>query len=732
LVTFVCFAIIFCTAGIYLRSWRLQFEIQQLKDFMLIGNQPDTACEGAEAGEWVYGAFENFMGCDARQREDFTHSDKEIFDQCIATHEYEREKYCTRGREVRLFVFNVTNPQDVVEGLTPRIEEVGRKGDGGPFVFYQDCKTFDTNFGPKEVEFSEYCYYTYKYPSTEADDLRQEVVTVNVGLLEAIGNSKDNIDYIIPVVWGTLALDVLNATTTTAEDYIRGQLLSFSWPNDFGAHFLNHFSPEAEKAGFQARDNAKSLFEMVLDPLQEFCHINGTEYNRNQCISMANTLAIYARRYYESYQTYVISPYGLRYKEGAGLFVRAHIGDVLGYYTGHDDPLSAFLYPKKISWDAVRSRTQVEVSAAVRAGMADSQNGILNAGPLGRSRMVTNTVENLGAYTLFEGRQFITEFDFKGCRPLAANGQVVVPPDGPYPPQCNGGEPQQVTGSRGAQMKPRIWSLQPGVESEDHVYVFSKTLLRPLKYTAIDTVELTANNNAIVTAKRFELTSDGLKDARMDFNCEEIYKRMSEAGVLNRGSDCDLHQGMFDLSERSRKIPFAWSLPHFYLVESNDSTQHPRQNLLGFVTPTGPRYRNMIVVEAESGRVLQSMFKEQISVKLPQASKNYFFTKHKQVIIPLYWKFDTKNATTIERELLAGFQGSFSGLNAGFIAFSVLGGVSLVAALIFGMFLYRQSSIQTVEEKRKKIRAELEAAAPAKAEGDEDEDERLNAEGDFM
>jgi len=205
LVTFVCFAIIFCTAGIYLRSWRLQFEIQQLKDFMLIGNQPDTACEGAEAGEWVYGAFENFMGCDARQREDFTHSDKEIYDQCIATHEYEREKYCSRGREVRLFVFNVTNPQDVVEGLTPRIEEVGRKGDGGPFVFYEDCKTFDTNFGPKEVEFSEYCYYTYKYPSTEADDLRQEVVTVNVGLLEAIGNSRENIDYIIPVVWGTLA-----------------------------------------------------------------------------------------------------------------------------------------------------------------------------------------------------------------------------------------------------------------------------------------------------------------------------------------------------------------------------------------------------------------------------------------------------------------------------------------------------------------------------------------------
>lgn len=732
LVVFVCLAIVFCTMGIYLRSWRLQFKIQELKDFILISNQPDSACEGKEAGEWVYGPFESYMGCDARQREDFTHSDKEIFDQCVSTHDYEREKYCTRGREVRIYVYNITNAEDVIEGLTPRIQEIGRKGDGGPFIFYKDCKTFDTEFGKKEVEFNEYCYYTYKYPSTEAADLRQELVTVNVGLLEAIGNSIDSIDYIIPVVWGTLALDVLNATTTTAEDYIRGQLLSFSWPNDFGAHFLNHFSPEQGKAGFQARDNAKELFEMVLDPLQEYCQVNGTQYNRNQCISMANTLAIYARRYYESFQTYIINPFGLRYKEGAGLFVRAYVGDLLGYYAGHDDPLSAYMYPKKISWDAVRSRTQVEVSAAVQAGMADAQNGILNAGPLGRSKVITNTIEDLGSYTIFEGRTFVTEFDFEGCRPLARNGQVVVPPDGPYPPQCNGGDPQKVYGSMGMQMKPRIWSLQPGVESQDHVYIFSKTLMRPLKYTAIDTIELIANNVDTVTAKRFELKEEGLREARMAFNCEEIYKRMSEAGVLNRGTDCDMHEGMFDLSARSHKIPFAWSLPHFYLVTANDSTQHPRSNLLGFVTPTGPRYRNMVTVEPESGRVLESMFKEQISVKLPSPHKNYFFTKHKQVIIPLYWKFETKNATVIQRQLYAGFQSSFQGLNAGFIALSALGGVSLVAALVFGMFLYRQSSIQTVEEKRKKIRAELEAAMPTKDNEGAEEQDALNFEGDFM
>ena len=391
LVTFVCLSIVFSTLGIYLRSWQLEYKIEELKDYILISNQPDSACEGITAGEWVYGAIEKFMGCDARQREDFARSDKELFDQCVSTHRFAREQHCHRGKEVRLYVFNITNPQDVTEGLTPRIQEIGRKGDGGPFTFYQDCKTFETEFGPKEAQFSEYCYYTYKYASTEEADLMQEIVTVNVGLMEAIGNSVNNIDYIVAVVWGTLALDYLNATTTAAEDYIRGQLLSFSWPNNFGAHFLNHFSQSPMMAGFRAQDNARALFEMVLDPLQEACNVNGTQYDRNQCISMANTLAIYARRYYESFQTYNIPPFGLRYKEGAGLFVRAKVGDLLGYYAGHDDPLSAYLFPKKVSWNVVRSQTQVEVAAAVSAGMADSENGVQNSGPLGHHPSATGS-----------------------------------------------------------------------------------------------------------------------------------------------------------------------------------------------------------------------------------------------------------------------------------------------------------------------------------------------------
>ena len=47
LVAFVCLSIVLCTAGIYLRSWELEFKIQELKDAP--GIDPTTIRASADA-----------------------------------------------------------------------------------------------------------------------------------------------------------------------------------------------------------------------------------------------------------------------------------------------------------------------------------------------------------------------------------------------------------------------------------------------------------------------------------------------------------------------------------------------------------------------------------------------------------------------------------------------------------------------------------------------------------
>ncbi|CAE8701193.1 unnamed protein product, partial [Polarella glacialis] len=266
---------------------------------------------------------------------------------------------------------------------------------------------------------------------------------------------------------------------------------------------------------------------------------------------------------------------------------------------------------------------------------------------------------------------------------------------------CNGGQPLRVRGSRGDQVAPKVWDLQPGVQ--ESITIFSDLLMRPLKYTVVEDLELTADTTDIVNARSYEFADVGLNEARLAFNCAQDYKAMAESGVLNRGSDCDELQGMFDLSAAHNNVPYVWSLPHFYLVTAQDATQHPRNNLIGFVTPTGPRYRNMVVVERESGKVVQQMFKDQISVRLYKDARNVFFTKHKSVVIPLFWRVETKNSTVADLQLLSMFQSSFKGLEAGFIACCVTGAISLMLALFVGMLLYRENSLHAVEEKRKQI-----------------------------
>merc|ERR1712194_290787 len=105
--------------------------------------------------------------------------------------------------------------------------------------------------------------------------------------------------------------------------------------------------------------------------------------------------------------------------------------------------------------------------------------------------------------------------------------------------------------------------------------------MRPMKYTPLGA----KRSNDTLISYMFELTAEGLNESRSAFNCDATYKKMAAAGVVNRGSDCDEHPGMFNLEAINHHIPYVWSLPHYYLVDTNESTMHPRSNLIGLVTP---------------------------------------------------------------------------------------------------------------------------------------------------
>jgi len=730
LVVFFTLAVCMASVAIYLRSWELMFKVEELQDFVTVTNEPDDACAiGTDRSQWIAGRIELFATCEARQREDHTRSDKEIYDLCFASRQYDRDSFCRRGTEVQILVFNVTNPADVTNGRMPSIVEVGRKS-GGPLVFYRDCKTFDTQFVGTTVEYSEYCYHTYKYPATEGEDLNQEIIVPNVGLQEALGNSEYNMDYVVAVVWGTEGLLKLNATQATVEDFIRGQLLSFSWPNNFGINFLNAFSPATSRAGFAAKDNAHQLMKDAVSPLSRTCTVNGTSFNKNQCISMANVMATFARQYYESFQTDLVHPYGLRWQEGAGLFVKTTIGNALGYYSGYDDVILNYLFPKKVHWNVVPSESLVDVSGKTASGAADAANGVFTAGPLGPHKVVTAEVTRLGEYERYLGRERVIEFDWSGCRPRAPDGQVVVGQDGPFPPQCNGGEERSVRGSAGDFMQPELWNVNSLLDAEQaRRPIFLTKLWRAIDLSLMETLTVQAGVEKL-EVQEYNVRPEGLREARFSFNCATEYRAMADAGIVNRGTDCDVPVGMFNLAPVSNQIPYLWSLPHYFLVESG-LYSNPRENLDGLLTPTGPRYKSVYYVDKQSGKVVVRAEKDQISVRLYQAEdvsgsgrdpnlQISMFTKHAAVTIPLYWSSTTRNSTEAELQYLAEFQIRFRSLWAAFIACMSTGAVALIFALFFGMLLYREQAERSVREKRKRIATDLDEAMPPAVEEEQE------------
>jgi hypothetical protein len=236
-----------------------------------------------------------------------------------------------------------------------------------------------------------------------------------------------------------------------------------------------------------------------------------------------------------------------------------------------------------------------------------------------------------------------------------------------------------------------------------------------VKWTRIGSGEIPAGDVLTLRVQQYEILADGLAEARLTFNCDTSFKTMSDAGVLNRGTDCDEPEGMINLARIYNNIPYIWSLPHYYLVPQGDT--NPREQLQGMLTPSGDRYRSLMYVEEESGRVVMYASKDQISLRLFSSDQNYLFTKHREAIIPLYWMSTTRNSTRIEAAFLQTFQSRFDDLSNLVIVCAIVSGLLLFLSLAVGTMLYRDAAILAVREKRKRIQHELESAIPEDYEG---------------
>jgi hypothetical protein len=263
---------------------------------------------------------------------------------------------------------------------------------------------------------------------------------------------------------------------------------------------------------------------------------------------------------------------------------------------------------------------------------------------------------------------------------------------------------------------PRIHTRQPLLTEEvENRTMFMENLRRPVKWARIGSGSIPAGDVRTLSVQQYEILADGLEEARMTFNCDAFFQTMSEAGVLNRGTDCDEPGGMINLAPIYNRVPYVWSLPHYYLVPQGEN--NPREQLKGMLTPSGDRYRSLMYVEEESGRVVMYASKDQLSVRLFPSDGNYIFTQNREAIIPLYWSSTTRNSTRVEAAYLQTFQRRFGDLSGIVIVCGIVSAVLLLVTLAVGTILYRDAAILAVREKRKRIQHELESAIPEDYEG---------------
>ncbi|XP_070499103.1 sensory neuron membrane protein 2 isoform X1 [Chironomus tepperi] len=116
------------------------------------------------------------------------------------TEQYDRWREVPQPLEFKVYIFNVTNPLEVQQGGTPRVEEIG------PYVYLQYRRKYNIRFSRDNEQVSYYQQQTFKFDAERSHPYREDdpIVVLNMHMNSIIQTIEHDSPFILSMLNGEL------------------------------------------------------------------------------------------------------------------------------------------------------------------------------------------------------------------------------------------------------------------------------------------------------------------------------------------------------------------------------------------------------------------------------------------------------------------------------------------------------------------------------------------------
>lgn len=116
------------------------------------------------------------------------------------TDQYERWKEVPQPLDFKVYIFNVTNPHEIQQGGTPKVEEIG------PFVYLQYRRKYNIRFSRDNEQVSYFQQQTFKFDAERSYPYREDdpIVVLNMHMNSIIQTIEHDSPFILSMLNGEL------------------------------------------------------------------------------------------------------------------------------------------------------------------------------------------------------------------------------------------------------------------------------------------------------------------------------------------------------------------------------------------------------------------------------------------------------------------------------------------------------------------------------------------------